>query len=65
MMVQKYYPPAKFTDGIISLCNGSFFATTHSTQNLQICTGYLALCYLAKYFARIDDVDQVHVGALA
>ncbi len=65
MMAHKHYPPANFTDGIISPCNGRLFAATHSAQNLQICTSYLASCYLAKYVAGIDDVNQVHAGASA
>ena len=63
MMAKKHYPPANFTDGIIPPCNGRLFAATRLAQNLQICTGYLASCYLAKYIAGIDDVNQVHVGA--
>ena len=59
----KHYPPANFTDGIISPCDGRLFAATHSAQNLLICTGYLASSYLAKYVAVIDNVNQVHVGA--
>ena len=65
MNIQKHNTPVDPTDRTISPCDGRLFTTTHSAQNLQICTGYLASCYLVKYVTIIDDLNQVYIGASA
>jgi predicted GIY-YIG superfamily endonuclease len=59
----KHFPPINPVEGVISPCNGRLFAATLSSQNLQLCTGYLASRYLAKYAAGIDE-NRVHIGAM-
>jgi hypothetical protein len=60
---KRHIPPCYATDGPYSPANPFVFAMLLSAVNLQFCTSYLLLRYLAKYVGQIDKAGKFVIKA--
>jgi hypothetical protein len=60
---KRHVPPCYATDGPSSPANVFLFGMLLASMNLQYCTSYILLRYLAKYVASVDKASKIVLKA--
>jgi hypothetical protein len=60
---KRHVPPCYATDAPYSLSNAPLFFMLFCTMNLQYCTSYLILRYLAKFVGSLDKASKIVINS--